>query len=69
MNNNAITANIPFQLVQLIDAMLNSKENVHLRGNYRARLDLIQHEITKAITRYDQEVMLSDASRGKKKRA
>lgn len=61
--------NIPFQLQHILDSMLNSKENVYVRGNYRTRLDIIRTEINKAIAKYDNEVMMAGASRGKKKRA
>jgi Fic family protein len=61
--------NIPFQLQHILDSMLNSKENVYVRGNYRNRLDIIRTEINKAIAKYDNEVLLADTSRGKKRRA
>lgn len=56
MENN----NIPFQVQQLIDSLLDKKENVHLRGNYRLRLDQIGLAINKAIKKYDEEVIVSD---------
>lgn len=59
--------NIPFQVEQLIQAMLNPKDSVYLRGNYRARLDLIADEINKAIVKYDREIFMADALRGKKR--
>lgn len=58
--------NVPFQVEQIIRAMLNPQENVYLRGNYRARLDVIQDTINKAIKKYDQEIIFSDASKRKK---
>jgi len=61
--------NIPYQVATIIESLNNNKENVHLRGNYRMRLALIRDEIDKAIRRYDNEVLLADASKGRKKRA
>jgi ATP-dependent phosphoenolpyruvate carboxykinase len=59
--------NVPFQVEQLINSMLNPRDNLHLRGNYRARLDVIQHEINKAIKKYDHEVNMSEMTKGKKR--
>ena len=62
--------NVPFQVQTLIDSMLNPRDNVHLRGNYRFRLDSIKAAIETAIKRYDNEAFLNNSSdRGKKKRA
>ena len=58
--------NVPFQVEQIIRAMLNPQENVYLRGNYRARLDVIQDTINKAIKKYDQEIMFTDANKRKR---
>lgn len=59
--------NVPYQLQQIIDSMLNSKDNVYIRGNYRMRLDTIKSEIDKAIRKYDHEVHMADMSKGKKR--
>ncbi len=67
MNNKS--SYVPHQVAQLIDSMLSKDDNVYLRGNYRARLDIIQEEINKAIRKYDYELQLSDASKQKTKRA
>jgi len=66
-NNNMV----PFQVQNIIDNMLNPRDNVHLRGNYRLRLDSIRAAIDTAIKRYDHEVLLTNSStqKGKKKRA
>lgn len=61
--------NVPFQVQQLMQSLLNPRDSVHLRGNYRLRLVSIRDEIDKAIRRYDNELMLSGAPRGKKKKA
>ena len=58
--------NVPFQVEQIIKSMLNPQENIYLRGNYRARLDVIQDSINKAIKRYDQEIMFVDVSKRKR---
>ena len=70
MNKKEAQANVPFQVQHLIDSMLNPKDNVHLRGNFRGRLDYIREQIEYAIRRYDNEVILSGATeKSKKKRA
>lgn len=63
------TSSVPFQLQQVIDGMLNKKDNVYLRSNYRMRLESIRGEIEKAIRKYDNELQFTDATKGKKKRA
>ena len=62
-------ANVPFQVQNLIDSMLNNKDNVYLRGNFRGRLDYIREQIDLAINKYDREVMLKDAEKSNKERA
>jgi Fic family protein len=57
--------NIPFQIQNIMDSMLNPKENIYVRGNYRSRLDLIRSEITAAIAKYDQEVIAADFKKRK----
>jgi hypothetical protein len=47
--------------------MLSPKDNVHLRGNFRFRLDSIRAAIDKAIKKYDNEAFLANST--KKKRA
>ena len=61
MNNE-----VPFQIEHLINSLLNKNENVHIRGNYRQRLETIKDAIDKAIKKYDQDVMLYDV-KGKQK--
>lgn len=56
---------VPFQVQTLIHEMLNEEVNVHLRGNYRLRLDEIQHVINTAIKKYDLQVASSDSKRKK----
>lgn len=48
---------IPESIKRLIDDMLNRKDSVFVRGNYRLRLDAIQTHIQNAITKYDSEIM------------
>lgn len=57
---------IPFQIEHLINSLLNQKENVHIRGNYRERLVSINEAIDKAIKKYDNEAYISKV---RKKRA
>lgn len=47
---------VPFQVQQLLTALRDKKERVHIRGNYRMRLDAIKKAIDTAITDYDVEM-------------
>jgi hypothetical protein len=61
---------VPFQVQSIIDNMLNPKDNVHLRGNYRFRLESIRTAIDTAIRKYDNESFLATSTeKSKKKRA
>lgn len=57
---------VPFQIEHLINSLLNQKENVHLRQNYRMRLETIKEAIDKSIKKYDNELYMSNT---RKKRA
>jgi len=57
---------IPFQIEHLINNLLNQKENIHLRQNYRQRLVNIQEAIDKALKKYDNELYMANT---RKKRA
>lgn len=59
---------IPFQIENLVNSLLNSKENVYIRQNYRQRLVNIQEVLDKAIKKYDNELYIAN-TQGKKKRA
>ena len=61
-------SNIPYQLQVIIDSMLNKTDNVHIRGNYKFRLETIKKEIDKAIAVYDREVMFADNKQSKKRK-
>jgi hypothetical protein len=70
MSKKEVQANVPFQVQHLIDSMLNSRDNVYLRGNFRSRLDYIREQIDAAIRKYDNEAAFSGAAeKSKKKRA
>jgi hypothetical protein len=47
---------VPFQVQQLLSALKDKKERVHVRGNYRMRLDAIKRAIDSAINDYDTEM-------------
>ena len=47
---------VPFQVQQLLMALKDKKERVHVRGNYRMRLEGIRKAIDKAIMDYDTEM-------------
>ena len=57
---------VPFQVQQLLSALKDKKERVHIRGNYRTRLDGIRRVIEKAITDYDVEMGSVNSPRYKK---
>jgi hypothetical protein len=59
--------NIPYQVQQIIGDMLNEKDNVHIRGNYRLRLTEINIAIDAAIKKYDTELMLKEGKRPTKR--
>jgi metal-responsive CopG/Arc/MetJ family transcriptional regulator len=61
MNNE-----VPFQIEHLINSLLNQKENVHIRQNYRNRLETIKDAIDKSLKKYDNELYMTNT---KKKRA
>lgn len=52
---------IPFQVVHLIEQMLNKSDNVHVRANYRQRLDSIRKAIDQGIKKYDNEMLLTSS--------
>jgi hypothetical protein len=47
---------VPFQVQTLITTLKDKNERVHVRGNYRMRLDAIRRSIDKAIFEYDTEM-------------
>ena len=47
---------IPFQVQTLIATLADKKERVHIRGNYRMRLESIRRACEKAIVDYDIEM-------------
>ena len=47
---------VPFQVQTLITSLRDKNERVHIRGNYRHRLDDIRKAIDKAIFDYDVEM-------------
>lgn len=58
--------NIPFQVSHLIENMMNKKESVHIRGNYRLRLEAIRKAVDTAVKKYDDEMMLGNISNKRK---
>ena len=60
-----MTNEVPFQIEHLINSLLNKKENVHIRGNYRQRLVNIQEALDKAIRLYDNELYMANSKRKK----
>ena len=60
--------NVPYQVQQIIEGLLNSKDNVYVRGNYRMRLDEIKMVIEQAMRKYDNELLLSEGIKKSKKK-
>lgn len=58
-------AEIPFQIEHLVNSLLNAKESVHLRQNYRQRLVNIQEVLDKAIKKYDNELFMANSRKKK----
>lgn len=56
---------IPFQIENIINSLLNAKESVHLRQNYRQRLVNIQEAIDKSLKKYDNELYMANTKRKK----
>lgn len=56
---------IPFQVEHIINNLLDKKESVHLRQNYRQRLVSIQESVDKALRSYDNELFMSRNKKGK----
>jgi hypothetical protein len=67
MNSSNNKDAIPFQVQHLIDSMLNTRDNVYVRGNFRNRLAMIRDEIDKAIKTYDNNVYTADMQHRRKK--
>lgn len=59
MNRKETQANVPFQVQHLIDSMNNPRDNIYIRGNYRARLDYIREQIDFAINKYDTDLAMN----------
>ena len=56
---------VPFQVQTLIASLKDKKERVHIRGNYRMRLEGIRKAIDKAILDYDTEMGTTTSLRRK----
>jgi hypothetical protein len=58
--------NVPFQVQNLIDSMMNKTERQHVRDNYRVRLESIRDTIDASLRKYKTEDTMFNV---KKKRA
>ena len=47
---------VPYQVQHLIDCISDKNERVHIRGNYRMRLESIRRACEKAVIDYDMEM-------------
>lgn len=50
--------NIPFQVQNLIDSMMNKQERSHIRENYRIRLESIRDAIEINLRKYKNDDMM-----------
>ena len=60
--------NIPFQVTDIIQKLLASKDQEHIRENYRARLIDIRDAIDMSLNEYDDMLKNRDIFRNTKKR-
>ena len=65
-NDNDTSAELPFQIQNLIDQMLNKSDNLYIRGNFRSRLGQIAKAVDQAIKKYDNELMVTNISKNRK---
>jgi hypothetical protein len=61
MNDEA--HNIPFQVQNLIDSMMDKKERSHIRDNYRVRLESIRDSIDASLRKYKNDDMMQNVKR------
>lgn len=65
-NDNDTSAELPFQIQNLIDQMLKKSDNLYIRGNFRSRLGQIAKAVDQAIKKYDNELMVTNISKNRK---
>lgn len=64
-----IQNDIPFQVESLIKQMLDKNEKLHVRTNFRNRLDSIRDALNASIKEFDNELFISNIQKvGPKKR-
>jgi hypothetical protein len=51
-----LPAGVPFQVLDLIQNMLNKQDSHHIRNNYRMRLDAIREACNISIRKFDSEM-------------
>jgi len=56
---NDETHNIPFQVQNLIEQMMDKKEKSHIRDNYRMRLESIRDSIDASLRKYKNDGALT----------
>ena len=59
---------LPYQIQSLIGSLRDRKEQVHVRSNYRSRLDAISRAINTAIVEYDNEMGVASVPKFRKGR-
>lgn len=59
---------LPFQVESLINNMMDEKQSVYIRSNYRNTLDNISRAVDKAVRHFDKQVHELANAESKKKR-
>ena len=65
-NDNDTSAELPFQVQNLIDKMLKKSDNLYIQGNFRSRLGQIAKAVDQANKKYDNELMVTNISKNRK---
>lgn len=68
LDKDIIPDDVPFQVQKIITDMLGREDSIHIRHNYRNRLDIIRTVIDRSIKKFDNDYMLATTSTGAKKR-
>jgi hypothetical protein len=58
--------NVPFQVQNLIESMMNKQEKSHIRDNYRMRLEAIRDVIDNNLRKYKNDDMMHNQVKRRK---
>jgi hypothetical protein len=59
---------LPFQVENLINNLLDKKQSVYIRNNYRQTLSNIKEEVEKALRKFDNEYVAANNEEKKKRK-